>query len=263
MPRPTKNSQPTALPLPHLNRAAIYLRVSTEDQATEGYGLEVQRERCRAQAIAKGLHLVGEYADEGLSGTLSIADRPRLAALMAEAEAGQVETIIVLALDRLGRKTNLVLDIAERCQAWKVALISCKESLDTATPQGQFVLTMFAALAQLERDTIVERTTAGRNERGKRDGEKGGRVPLGYLRQPDGTILVDEARAELVRHIFALRQQGLSMARIADALAPLPTSRGGKRWYASSVRQVLINQAAYLGGTRGDSPVRWPILLHG
>lgn len=263
MGRPAKKAQLTATKQqPLLNRAAIYLRVSTDDQATEGFGLDVQRERCRAQAIAKGWAIVGEYSDEGLSGTLDVAQRPALASLMAEAEAGHIDAIIVLALDRLGRKTRIVLDIADRCRLLAIALVSCKESLDTSTPQGQFVLTMFAALAQLERDTIVERTTAGRNERGKRDGEKGGRVPLGYLRiATDSTIVIDGDGAAVVRRIFALRDGGLSMAKIAEALGDAPTGHGGKRWYASSVREVLLNEANYRGGKRGDSDQNWPAIL--
>lgn len=63
-----------------------------------------------------------------------------------------------------------------------VELVSCKESLDTSSPAGRFVLTMFAALAQLERDNIVQRTTDGRNQRGRIDGERGGRVPMEYKR---------------------------------------------------------------------------------
>jgi site-specific DNA recombinase len=263
MARPRK-AQPTAAPTKQmslLNRAAIYLRVSTDDQVTDGYGLDVQRERCTAQAVAKGWQIVGEYCDEGISGTKGIDSRPGLKAMLKDAETGKIDAIIVLALDRLGRKTNIVLDIADKCRAWNTALVSCKESLDTATPQGQFVLTMFAALAQLERDTIVERTTAGRNERGKRDGEKGGRVPLGYTRTPDNIILIDDNGAAIVRRIFALRDGGLSMAKIAEALGSTPTARGGKRWYASSVREVLLNEADYRGGKRGDSDLHWPMIL--
>jgi site-specific DNA recombinase len=262
MPRSPKNAAPQAVKHPPLlHRAAIYLRVSTEDQAIEGYGLEVQRERCPAQAIAKGWTIAGEYSDEGLSGTKDISGRPALAALMTQAEAGHIDAIIVLALDRLGRKTKIVLDIAERYREMGIALVSCKESLDTSTPQGQFVLTMFAALAQLERDTIVERTTAGRNQRGKRDGEKGGRVPLGYIRTAEGAIFVDEHSAAIVRRIFALRDTGPTMLAIAEALSGVTTSRGGKRWYASSVREVLLNEDNYRGGKRGDSDLRWPAIL--
>ena len=244
-----------------LNRAAIYVRVSTEDQAEQGYGLDVQYARCRALATAKDLQVVAEYADEGISGTKGASARPGLAALLDDASAGNLDAVIVLALDRLGRKTVLVLSLVEELAKSGCALISCKESLDTSTPQGQFVLTMFAALAQLERDVIVERTTAGRNERGRRDGEKGGRVPYGYVRTSDSDIEVDPSAASTVRQIFALSNNGASLREIADNIADHPTSHGGKRWYASSVREVLKNERDYRGGNRGDSAMQWPVIL--
>ena len=184
--------------------AAIYLRVSTEEQVS-GYGLDVQRERCLAMATVKGwaVEPIHIYADEGISGTKDASARPGLAALLAAAEIGNIRAVIVLALDRLGRKTRLVLDLVDTLAASHVQLVSCKESLDTSTPAGAFVLTMFAALAQLERDTIVERTTAGRNARGRKDGEKGGRVPYGYLRTSEG-IVIDPERARIVQAMLTL-----------------------------------------------------------
>jgi site-specific DNA recombinase len=241
-------------------RAAIYLRVSTEEQATAGYGLDVQRDRCLAMATVKGWQVepIHIYADEGLSGTKDATGRPALAALLAAVEIGNVDAVIVLSFDRLGRKTRIVLDLVDRLSASGCQLVSCKESLDTSTPAGSFVLTIFAALAQLERDTIVERTTSGRNARGKKDGEKGGRLPFGYVRTPEG-ISVDLDRAALVKRIFRRRNAGATLRAIAGDL-PGPGPRGG-RWHPSSVAEVLANVEAYQGGARGESAVRWPTLL--
>ena len=80
-------------------------------------------------------------------------------------------------------------------------------------------------------------------------------------RTTDSAIFIDENGATVVRRIFALRDSGLSMAKIAEALSSTPTTHGGKRWYASSVREVLLNEANYLGGKRGDSDLRWPAIL--
>ncbi|HEX2622654.1 MAG TPA: recombinase family protein [Phototrophicaceae bacterium] len=256
------------MPLP-TPRAAIYLRVSTEDQAVEGYGLDVQRERAKAQLTAKGWRFAGEYVDAGISGTKEASERPGLAALLEASQAGELDAVVVLALDRLGRNTRLVLALVETFTTFGVALVSCKESLDTSTPQGQFVLTMFAALAQLERDTIVERTTAGRNERGRIDGEKGGRVPFGYVRTADNTVVVDDTAAGVVRMIFGWRSAGATLTSIADRLNAdnIPTARAtqsrytGAKWYARTVKSVLDNEDAYRGGRRGDSPVNWMLLL--
>lgn len=250
--------QPALMPY----RAAIYTRVSTDDQAEQGYGLDVQRARCSAQIVAKGWTLAGEYTDDGISGTKDETQRPGLAALLKASQDGQIDAAVVLALDRLGRNTMLVLTLVDRLTKAGVALVSCKESLDTSTPQGAFVLTMFAALAQLERDMIVERTTAGRDERGRRDGEKGGRVPMGYVRLPDAAVGIDQQAAERVIFIFNLRRQGLTMQAIAERLNAMGcmTPRG-YQWHASSVKAVLDNEADYRGGKRGESGVCWPVIL--
>jgi DNA invertase Pin-like site-specific DNA recombinase len=100
------------------------------------------------------------YCDAGISGTRDATRRPELQRLLSDVRSGTVAAVIILSLDRLGRETRLVLDLVEEFSRHGVALVSCKESLDTTSPQGQFVLTMFAALAQLERDLISERTKA-------------------------------------------------------------------------------------------------------
>jgi site-specific DNA recombinase len=267
-----KKKQSTEQQSRTITRAAIYLRVSTDDQAQNGYGLDVQREKCRAMALVKGWDVanIHIFTDEGISGTLDPSERPALAALLAAAENGEIGAVIVLALDRLGRKTRLVLDLVEQLTNAGVTVVSTKEGLDTSTPQGQFVLTMFAALAQLERDTIVERTSAGREQRGKIDGEKGGRLPFGYVRRAaeiaikrPASIDVDDRAALIVRRIFALRDQGLSLRKIAAQLTAdqVPTPRGAQEWSAMGVREILQNEAAYKGGARNGSRCCWPTIL--
>lgn len=262
-----KTRQPIQLPMTARPvRAAIYLRVSTTDQATEGHGLEAQRCGTMAAAEVKGWTPVCEFEDAGLSGTLSELDRPGLAALLEAVEAGEVNAVIVSALDRLGRSTRKTLELVDRLAAAGCELISCRESLDTATPAGRFVLTMFAGLAQMERDVIVSRTTAGRNVRGTRDGERGGRVPLGYRRVfRDGRAIgveVDPDGADVVRRILGMRDAGMTLRDIADTLNAdgVPGGRGGN-WGPSAVKLVCDNRPVYAGGTRGGSAVRWPAVL--
>lgn len=251
-------------------RAAIYLRVSTDEQG-EKYGLAIQDTVTRAMITVKQWQVVEPpFVDDGLSGTLAEDGRPALAALLAAAEDGRIDAVIVSALDRLGRKTSLVLSLVERLAKHGVIIVSCKELFDTSTASGQFVLTMFAALAQLERDTIVERTTNGRNQRGKVDGEKGGRLPFGYRRidveinksNPVVNVEIDQESAEVVRWIFSERYKGQTLAAIADGLnQDGKTTARGKRWHASSVREVILNEDAYLGGQRGESGLCWPGIL--
>jgi len=241
-----------------ITRVAAYLRVSTDEQARTGLGLGAQRSRVLAMATVKGWPEPIIYADEGISGTKETRKRPQLARLMGDVASGELQAIIILDLSRLARKTRLVLDLVEEMTRCGVSLVSCKESLDTTTPQGQFVLTMFAALAQLERDLIAERTRAALAEHGRRDGERGGRLPYGYVRSERG-IAVDRHAASVVRKIFALRASGLSLRAIADQLDG-PGPRGGA-WRHTGVSEILTNESAYRGGSRGESARRWPAIL--
>ena len=259
-----KNAKKTASqpPLPLVrDRAAIYVRVSTEDQAKTGYGLDVQRDRCAAMAVVKSWQVVQVYADEGLSGTLPVEDRPGLAALMAAAGAGEIVAVIVLALDRLGRKAPLILNVIDRLSAVGVELVSVKEAIDTTTPSGRLVRTILAGLAEHDRDLVVQRTTDGRNARGRRDGERGGAVPLGYRRVWDAngvaSVEVDQEAAAVVRSVFDMRSAGMTMRQIAADM----TARNGQTWYASTVKVVLDHAPLYHGAQRGTSSVPWPAIL--
>ena len=140
----------------------------------------------------------------------------------------------------------------------------------SGTSQGQFVLTMFAALAQLERNITVQRTTDALAERGKRDGEKGGRIPYGYRRlfelqgekRVSTGVEIDEEQSKVVRRVISMDKRGLSLREIASRLNTdcVASPRGGK-WFASSVDAVLKNLPAYRGGKRGASNVRWPVIV--
>jgi len=135
-------------------RVAAYLRVSTEEQAESGLGLAAQKDKARAMAVVTGWDERTLYIDDGVSGTIDIIDRPDGKRLIED-----IDAVIVAALDRIGRKAVYMLNFVEKIDE-QVELISCKESLDTSTATGRFVLRMFASLAELERDTISERTVA-------------------------------------------------------------------------------------------------------
>ena len=258
-------SQKKALQEHAVTRVAAYLRVSTDEQAESGLGLGDQRRPCEAMALVKGWPPPIVYEDAGISGTKEAAKRPALRKMLQAVQAGEIDAVIVLSLDRLGRVTRLVLDLVEELTVHGAALVSCKEQLDTATPQGQFVLTMFAALAQLERDLISERTVSALAELSRSTGETGGRLPYGYTRtEGRGVVQVDPVAAAVVKKIFALDRRGASYREIAARLArdgAVPP-RGASMWHHSSVAFILSNRAAYYGGQRGASlRARWPAIV--
>lgn len=245
-------------------KTAIYLRVSTKEQALTGYGLDYQLAKCEAQASLKEWEVYKVYQDKGVSGTAKkIKERLALKAMLKDIENGLIDCVIVYALDRLGRSTKLVLDIVDKITDNNVELLSHKESLDTSTPTGRFVLRMFASLAELERDSIVERTTNGLHQRGKVDGEMGGRLPYGYNRRESGTLTINKKAVPIIRRVFNMRDNKATYQAIADSLTSegVITPYGKQVWGKSSIRTIINNRNKYLGGYRGKSTKKWPKIL--
>lgn len=228
-----------------------YIRVSTEDQAESGLGMDAQRTRCKALCQVKDWPEPVFYVDDGISGTKPISKRPGLNQLVEDAKAGKIDAVVIPSLDRLGRRLIIVVNLIEQlCFNQHIALVSCKESFDTSSPQGTFVMHMFVAMAQLERDLISERTTDALSERDKRDGEHGGGVPFGYVRA-SGIISIDAQAAKIVRRIFTLHKQEKSLREIGEIVGKSHTS----------VAEIIKNRDAYKGGKRGESDVHWPVIV--
>lgn len=244
-----------------VTRVAAYLRVSTDEQARSGLGLGAQRAKVDAMATVKDWPAPTFYVDEGISGTKESRSRPALALMMDAVATGAVDAIIINSIDRLARKARLTLELAEEFQRAGVTLVSCKESIDTTTPAGQLFLTVLAGMAQFERDLIAERTRAALAEHSQRDGESGGRLPYGYVRELDG-VRIERDQARIVRRIFQWRRDGLTLRAIAAQLNKRRyASPQGKHWHHSSVAAVLANEMYYRGGLRGASALRWPVIL--
>ena len=143
--------------------AITYLRVSTEQQATSGLGIEAQRDRTTGYAISKGWQNV-EIVDNAVSGTITPKDRPGLSQALKQLDRGSANVLIVSSLDRLSRSVRDVLDLADRARRndWSLAVLDIA-SRHQRHATGRFLLTVFAALSELERGLISERTTAERS----------------------------------------------------------------------------------------------------
>ena len=208
--------------------ALAYLRVSTDEQSA---GLDAQRAAIAAEATKRGLELVAEHVDEGVSGTTPPSARPALSVALSQLADGKADRLIVAKLDRLGRSTidALALDATARSQGWGIVFGDL--DIDTGTAAGKLVLTNFAALAQFERDRIAERTRealAVKRAQGVRLGRPSVLAP------------------EIVARIVAERQAGSSLRAIANGLTRdgVPTARGGSRWQVSAIQAVLRGQQA-------------------
>jgi DNA invertase Pin-like site-specific DNA recombinase len=172
-------------------RVALYLRVSTLDQHPE-----TQRYDLRQMAQQRGLEIVQEYVDHGISGTR--ARRPALDQMMADARRGRFDIVLVWACDRLARSTKHFLEVLDELNRLNIEFVSFREQLDTGGALGRAVVVIISAIAELERSLIVERVRAGMR-RARLEGRHIGRRPL------------DVDRAAVLRH----REHGDSLTQIA------------------------------------------------
>jgi DNA invertase Pin-like site-specific DNA recombinase len=152
-----------------MTRAALYMRVSTLDQHPETQLLDL-----RQMAAQRGLDIVNEYTDR-ISGTK--AKRPGLDAMMTDARRGRFDVVLVWASDRIARSVKHFLDVLDELNRLKIEYVSFRENIDTGGPLGRAIVIIIGAVAELERNLIIERVRAGMR-RARLEGQHIGRNPL-------------------------------------------------------------------------------------
>lgn len=204
-----------------------YLRVSTDEQAASGLGMDAQRAKINEEAARKGWHVTW-CVDEGVSGKAT--KRSGLTEALHLLATHQAEALVVAKMDRLARSVLQASDVLEtaRKQKWSVTILDL--GMDLATPHGKAMAQMLAVFAELEREMIAQRTRealAAAKARGQR---------LGRPRATSDAV---------VAQAVALSETGLSLTQVARALtdAAVPTTRGAATWRASTVRRLLNGYA--------------------
>ncbi len=227
-----------------------YVRVSTEEQATGGVSLAAQREAVAAYCRLHGLELASVHADEGLSGKRA-DNRPGLRRAVDDACAARA-VLVVHSLSRLARSTRDAIDLADRLAKAGADLVSISERIDTTTSMGRFFFTTIAALAQLERDQISERTVAALAHKRCNGQRVSGQIPLGFDLAKDGVqLLENRAEQRVLRRILRLHRAGLSSRRIIERLEGEGLEpKGGGRWHPKVVLDLCSrSRTAARGGT--------------
>lgn len=225
-------------------KAVGYLRVSTEEQAQTGFGLDAQEEAVRKFADAVGLDLLEVIADGGISGTTRPADRPGFGQVLALAERRAVSVVLVKRFDRIARNIALAVTASNDLdKTHGVTIRSVTEGIDTGSPAGKMIFGLLAAMAEGERDAIVDRTKGGRMQKAGQGGFAGGRAPYGYRTDGRGGLVVDEAKRAVVLRIFNENGAGRTLQAIANGLnADGIPSATGRRWHPSTVSYLLDNR---------------------
>lgn len=226
-------------------KAVGYVRVSTEEQASQGVSLNAQTEKVKAYASLYDIELIEIITDAGVSA--KTLDRPGLNKALAMLEAGEAEALVIVKLDRLTRSVRDLDHLLENYFASRFSLMSVSEQVDTRTASGRLVLNVLMSVAQWERETIGERTSQALQHK-KSQGEHIGGVGFGY--KVTGKKLAKAKDHETVAAIVEMRGQGMTLTAIADKLNSegIKTARGGL-WYAKTVaniinREVKLNKTA-------------------
>ena len=216
--------------------ALAYLRVSTPGQV-DGGGLPRQREAIERYAVREGYELVGEYVDEGVSGTREFDDRPGLASLLAHVATNGVRVVIVESSDRLARDMMVSELILAECRRLEVRVLDStgNDLADAADPTRVLIRQVLSAVAQFDKSTICAKMRAGINRVRRETGRCEGRKPYGHY--PGEAAILTRASALLASHVAGVRPQYAAVARELNAEG-LPT-RTGVPWSAAMVRRVL------------------------
>lgn len=239
---------------------ALYARVSTEDQA-ERQTIQAQLDFLRKYCDLHQIPVAGEYVDDGISGTVPLDRRPEGRRLLDDAEARRFGAVLAYRVDRLGRSLRALLDAHDDLERLGVALRSGTEPIDTSTPIGRFIFQLLGGFAELERNTIQERMTGGRDRIARAGKYTGGPVALGYAVDADGYLRPSErvvealgvTEADLVRGLFERIAGGSSLVQEAARFQAhgIPAVRRygtrvvtvGEQWTAGRVWHLLHNPA--------------------
>jgi len=223
---------------------AIYCRVSTDEQAQEGFSIRAQEQKLKDFANVKDWSIYNFYIDEGISGK-NLTERPAVSRMIEDIKAGHVKNVLVFKLDRLTRSVADLVYLIDLFNQSTCAFNSLMESLDTSTASGRMFIKIIGIFAEFERENIAERVRTGK-ERKTREGfaNNSSDKSYGYDR-PNGERIqtINEAEAQNVRTIFDMYvNQGMSLNAIARSfnLQKIP-SKKGFLWSSGSIRSVLTN----------------------
>lgn len=224
------------------NKIAIYPRVSTLEQAEQGYSISEQLDKLRKYCELRDWSIYEEYVDAGFSG--SNINRPALQRLITDAKLKKFDTVLVYKLDRLSRSQKDTLYLIEDVfEVNKINFVSLSENFDTSTPFGKAMIGILSVFAQLEREQIKERMTMGKLGRAKNGKATGWHFsPFGYsYNKETGNYELDPTQALIVKQIFNDYLSGISITKLRDKLNNEGHIAKEIPWSYRTIRQTLDN----------------------
>lgn len=238
----------------------LYIRVSTSEQAEEGYSVGEQEERLKSYCAAFGYQIHAIHTDPGFSG--ASLERPGIQKVISDVKNGLCKKVIVWKLDRLSRsqKDTLIL-LEDVFLANDCHFISLMESFDTSTPFGRCLVGILAAFAQMERENIKMRTAMGIQASLKQGYYYGAAAPVGYVWRTNSEnkreLATDPQYVGMIKELYERLDTGQSLASIAEALRVRYGFWKGTRGVTASELSRIAKNRAYCGYvTYGDKEYR-------
>lgn len=229
-----------------MTKAIGYVRVSTEEQAREGWSLNAQREKINLYCRLHELELVEIISDEGIS-ACNVKGRPgmlRLLSMTTEGKRNPLQAIVTVKLDRLFRNAAEALKYSDLWRKRGVELHFINEGIQTSGAAGKMYFALLAVFAEFERDQCSERTKAGLARRKSMGLKLGGESPYGYTADENGYLIQSPGEQEIIHTMVRLRKSGLSYEKIAKALNDEGyRNRSGRLWNNVTVHYLVKNQS--------------------
>lgn len=232
-------------------KCILYPRVSTEMQV-EGYSLDGQKTSLKKFAEREEMQIVGIYEDAGKSGK-SIEGRPAFKRMLSDIQEGlDVDYVLVYKLSRFGRNAADILNSLEFIQSYGVNLICIEEGIDSSQTSGKLLISVLSAVAEIERENILEQTMNGRREKARQGKWNGGPAPYGYILKDD-TLLIDEQEAEIVRTIFDkfvntnMGYTGIAKYLNLQGIKKTPRKKTDIEEFSAHFIKILLDNPVYCG----------------
>ena len=223
--------------------AAVYIRVSTEDQAREGFSLGEQKEKLLQLCSFKGYEVFKVYEDAGISAK-DMEHRPAFQEMLSDMKKGKINYIVAYKLDRVTRSVRDLEELISVLEQYNCFLVCDRDDVNTSTANGRFFVRMLTVLSQLEIEIVSERTKFGLNGAIK-SGHLPGVLPLGYKKDGNKKTIIDETTRPVIERIFKMYLEGKSFQQISNifneekVLSPKP-------WKDTTIQKIIDNRI-YMG----------------
>ena len=222
--------------------AGIYIRVSTEDQAREGFSLGEQEEKLKQLCDYKGYKVYKVYCDAGISAK-DMEHRPKFQEMLQDMRDGKINYIVAYKLDRVTRSVRDLEELISQLEKYNTYLVCDRDDVNTSTANGRFFVRMLTVLSQLEIEIVSERTKFGLNGAIK-SGHLPGQVALGFKKDVNKKTIIDPATAPIVKRVFDLYLQGKTFLQISNIFNGEKVLN--KNWKDTHIERI-INNRLYMG----------------